>query len=137
VYRGSAQLGDEIVLGVLTVDADGIPVLPTEAPLVDVYDSAGHPFSKRIPILDRGAVTGQFQYKLFLSRSFTVGHCVATYRWTTGSYEGYETDEFDILPGGDGDGIGIASFYFKRPDSQIIVQQKTSGVLTKHRNPRV
>lgn len=136
MYRGRIRLGGEAILGVQTTSDGVIPALPTStAPLLDVYDSVGHVVSKRIPLLDRDSAL--FQYRLFLGSTFTAGLCTVTYRWTTGSYEGYEMDTFEIIPGGNADGIVLSMTFYKRPMADFVLRQTNAGVILRGKNPKV
>lgn len=138
-YRGRYPLGVEIPLGVLCVNASGTPIAPTEAPLLEVYsDAAASPVVvKRIPPLERAAVTGLFQYPLFLGGAFSAGHHTAVYRWRNGGTQFHSSDTFQVIAGGHEDGAVISLFWYEQPGSRFLVQQLDSGKLVRGRNPRV
>lgn len=137
MFRGNVQLGQEVILGLQCLDASGVPVLPDESPVIDVY-APGHVVAgKKIPINDKAGVTGFFQYGLFLDLKFTVGPCLVTYRYHAGAYEGFAEDTFTILPGGHPDGTIISLAWYHRPHANFLVAQLTSGKLVKGRNPTI
>jgi hypothetical protein len=137
-YRGRQQLGTEITLTVLCVDGNGAPVAPTNAPMMEVYDSAGNQITgKRIPPLEQAVVTGLFQYNLFLGALFSAGTYTVVYRWVSGGNHYGEMDTFEIIPGGHADGSVISLYFYERPGARFLVQQLDSGKLVQGKNPRV
>ena len=138
MYRGRYMLGDHLPLGVLTVDGSQTPVAPTAAPTLDIYSSSAKVIAnKSLPCIDRYGVTGVFGMRLFLDARYATGLYCVVYRWTTGSYKGLEIDDFEIIAGGDPDGVPIATHLYHRPDSDFIVQQLDSGRIIKGRNPTI
>lgn len=137
MYRGRYSLGQEIPLGVLTVNADGTPTLPTTAPHMDIFSSSAKVLEgKLIPIIDRGGQTGYFQYPLFLGPLFAAGRYSVIYRYLVGSYLGQVEDVFEVLAGDD-EGAVIAMYWYERPHAAFVVQQLDSGLLVRGRNPRL
>ncbi len=137
-WRGRHQLGVEVPLGVLCVDANGVAVAPTDAPWMEVYASTEDVIvAKRIPPLERGVVTGLFQYGLFLSSLFTEGTYTVKYNWISGGVSYAELDTFEVMPGGNAGGAVISLYFYERPGARFLVQQLDSGRLVRGRNPRV
>jgi hypothetical protein len=137
MYRGRFQLGFEVPLGVLCVNGSDTPVAPTAAPLMEVYSASALVLSKRIPPLDRAAVTGLFQYGLFLGPLFSTGAHTVVYHWASGGTSYASADTFEIIPGGHQDGAVISLYFYERPGARFLVQQLDAGKLVRGRNPRV
>lgn len=138
MYRGRVPLGIHLPLSVRTLDASRRPVAPTTCPVLDVYSSAGTKVvSKLIPIEDAGAVTGFFNYRLFISPAFDVGKYTAVYHWNDGSHAGAEVDVFEVIGGGNNEGTVISMREFVRPHARFVVHQLDSGKLKRGRNPRL
>src|SRR6185503_5721565 len=99
MFRGRFQLGQEIPLGVLCVNSASTPVNPDSAPFMDVYNASGTKVvsGKLIPIIDRGGQTGYFQLRIFLGSAFVAGRYTVVYHWDSGSFEGQEADDFEIM----------------------------------------
>jgi hypothetical protein len=136
--RGRYQLGEEIPLSVLCVDADGAPANPSVAPHMDIYRGATQVLAgKLLPQLDPGGATGLFGLRLFLGADFSEGRHTVVYRYLTGSYLGQQTEEFEVVAGGHRDGAVLAMHWYERPHARFVVQQLDSGKLVKGRNPRV
>jgi hypothetical protein len=138
MYRGRYQQGEEIPLGVLCYDSSGVPTAPDAAPTLEIYSGGSHILpGKAIPALDKAAVTGLFQHKLYLNEHYPAGLYQATYRWTKGGFFGLQTDTFEVMPGGDATGSVVAMTYLERPQASFVLQQRDSGHLFKGKNPRV
>jgi hypothetical protein len=137
-YRGRFQIGQEIPLGALCRDGNGTPTVPTLPPLMEIRDDAGAKIvSKKIPIMDRYGQTGLFQYNQFLDGRFSVGHYTVIFYYTAGSYLGIDTDEFDLVAGGNEEGAVISMYYFAKPHASFVVQQTSGGLLFAGRNPSI
>jgi hypothetical protein len=138
MFRGRYQLGQEVTLGVLCVDAADTPTLPTSAPTVDVYSASSKVISgKAIPIMDRYGATGLFSYRLFLSETFSVGKYSVVYRYTADGDEGVEVDTFEVIDGGDPSGHPTSMHFYRRPHADFIVTGTDGGKVIKRRNPRL
>lgn len=137
-YRGRVQLGEEVVLGCQCRDYSLTPTLPNLPPLMEIWSSGGtRIISKAIPILDRYVQTGLFHYRQFLGGQFSTGHYNVLYYYTVGSTDRVDQDDFDIIPGGDGDGQVISMYWLEKPHANFIVYQTDAGKLFYGRNPRV
>lgn len=138
MYRGRYQLGQEVPLGVLCLNAADTPTAPDRAPTMKVWDAAGTRVADlAIPALDRYAVTGLFRHRLFLDGRFAAGRYTVTYHWNAGSFVGLDADTFEIAAGGHADGSVVAMTWYHRPQAEFIVQQLNSGAIVKGRNPRL
>lgn len=140
MYRGQAQLGEEIYVGVPCRNASRSPALPDESPTMRVYDHTGTlVVSRQIPVQDRYGTTGLFADRLFLGSLFNVGRYFVLYTWTTdsGAFSGAELDLFDILTGGDADGQFLSLFFVETAQADFLVGQTNGGILTHNRNPRI
>lgn len=132
MYLGRLEQGGELILPCLTVNADGSPTLPDDAPVMEVYSDSAHLFSRKIPILDRAQC--YFQYGLFLN--FGTGLFTARTRWTTGSYEGSSEDSFEVVDG-EVAGYVVSMAFYRRPSADFIVRGTTAGYLISGKGPQV
>ena len=132
---GRHQIGTELRIPLLFVDADDEPVAPDSAPTVEIWTGGVKVVSDLMVPIDREILTGLFGCLLFL-RSLDVGLYQAIKRWTSGSYFGVEIDYFEIIPGGHDDGSVIAMYYFDTPTARFLVHQLDSGRLKPGKNPK-
>lgn len=138
MYRGRWQLGQEIPLAVLCVDADETPTNPDAAPFLDVYSTSAKVIAgRRLPLLDRNGQRAFFQLNLRLDSRFAAGVYQVVYHYTIGSYLGQVHDTFEVVAGGDADGASIAAYWYERPHADFLVRQLDSGQLVKGKNPRL
>ena len=138
MYRGRFRLGEEITIGVYCFDGNAAPVVPDDCPVAKIFNASGHVvYNARVPIQDRYGITGLFQTQVFLGPAFAPGQYTVSYSYSSGggAYAGEEEDNFEVLPGGDTDGITEAMFYYHRPNADFVIQQLSSGNLKKRRNP--
>jgi hypothetical protein len=135
-YRGRYQQGQEIQLACLCRNGAGTPTQPTASPTVEIWNSSGAKgFSAAIPILDRYGQLGLFGYPLFLDGRFPTGSYLAVYHYTVGSYIGIDLDSFEVVDGGNPNGVVQAMTWFVTPQAKNIVYQTNKGRLFKGRNP--
>ena len=138
MYRGRFRLGEEATIGVFCFDGNYAPVLPDDCPVAKIFDASGNRvWTGKVPIQDRYGITGLFQTQVYLSPTFAPGQYTVSYSYSSGggAYAGSDEDNFEVLPGGDTDGITEAMFYYHRPQADYVVQQLSSGKLKKRRNP--
>ncbi len=136
-YLGRYMLGQRIFLGVRCLGAAGVPSLPDEAPVAQVYSSTALVLSLRLPIQDRQDLDGWFGASLLLDSRFVEGPGRVLYQYTVSGTAGGQVDQFEIVPGGQADGAGLALVYYSRPASDFVLQQVDSGRLLRRRNPRL
>lgn len=140
MFRGRLRLGEEVTIAVQCYDVNGTPSLPDDCPVAKVWNSAGTKvFNAKIPIQDRYGTTGYFQRNIFLGPAFAVGLYTVTYIYSTAgqSFVNLDEDNFEIIAGGDTDGITEAMHYYHRPQADYVVQQLSSGKIKRRRNPRI
>ena len=136
MYCGRHFQGTEVSLSVLCKSASDVPVAPDAAPSIDVYSSTAKVLAaKTIPPIDRYGLTGLFGLRLFLDARYAAGLYTVVYRWVSGSFKGTQLDDFEVLPGSSADGTPIATYLYKRPHADFLVQQLDSGELLRGRNP--
>ena len=136
--RGRRQVGEEIPLTVLTVNAAGTPSFPAAAPHLDIYSSTAKVVEGQLlPVMDRTGVTGLFGHRMRLGGEFSPGRYSVVYRWKVGDYYGQSTDTFEVVAGGHGDGTVIAAHWYERPHADFLVLQLDSGKLVRGKNPTV
>jgi len=136
MYLGRYQLGQHMTLFVRTRDASGTPAFPDQAPTAYITSAGGALVAtKKMPVVDRFGATGVFMLPLPVGAAFAVGHYVVTYHFKISSYQGVESDQFEIVSGGNKDGAVIAAHWYERPHGHFIVQQTDAGKLIQGRNP--
>lgn len=92
-----------------------------------------------MPIEDRYVLTGWFRSTLFLGRLYATGFYTVVYYYTTNgvTVQGLDTDNFEVVGGGDARGAVIGTYFYDRPEARYIVQGLESGSIIKGRNPTV
>lgn len=138
IYIGRYQLGDWVPLRIQATNGSLTPTLPDDCPLMAVYSAAGSKVvEKKIPVLERYAVTGLFAFRLFLDGSYSAGSYMVKYQWLISSAPFIEVNTFEIVAGGHVDGSAIASAWYERPHGKFLVRQMDSHKLVEGRNPRI
>jgi hypothetical protein len=140
MYLGRHQLGTELRIPLLCVDANDQPAAPESAPTVEIWFEGIKVLSDLMIPIDRDILVGQFGCPLYL-RALDIGNYQAIKRWSVagvfpGSYFGVEIDDFEIIDGGHDDGSVIAMFYFDTPTARYLVHQVDSGRIKPGRNPK-
>lgn len=124
-----------VPLTLLCVDQNGTPSLPSSAPSVTVRADGAPIASIFLPVLDKPAATGLFQYPLTLGSPYPPGRYRATYHWTVGGFLGTHEDNFEVVAGGDAAGAIIAMAWYERPHANFLVMQTDNGTLLFGRSP--
>lgn len=139
MWLGRKVLGEEITVGVQCRDSTGVPSNPTDAPTIDVVDDAGTSVvSMTIPPVSLTLAPGMFAYNLPLDDRFSVGRYCVRYSWVISAVNYAILGYFEIVAGGDVDGLVNAMFYLDRPDGRDwIVTTSTMGVQRLHRGPQL
>jgi len=138
MFLGSYQLGDLVPLSVWTTNGADTPAEPDDVPTVHVYDADGLAIDARtIPIVDRRRVTGFFQYRLNLDADYETGWYDVIANYQIGGVNFAKTQRFEILPGGNAEGNGIAMHFFKPSVADYVLLQTDRGTLKRLRNPSV
>jgi len=138
MFRGRYQIGQEVPLSVLTVNASRVPSFPTVAPHFEVFSSSAKLITgKLMPVMDRNGATGLFQALLRLDARFSAGRHQAVIHYKVGTYYGQQVLDFDILAGGNASGAVEAMHWLERPHANFVVHQLDSGEIHKGRNPRL
>ena len=137
MFLGSYQLGDIFPLSVWCLNSASTPSEPDAAPLAVVYSSANPAESHKLPILDRGRITGYFHYRVNLDASYTAGyyHALVTYKISGTNYA--KLWSFEIRPGGVDEGNGIGMYWFTQPGADYVLLQTDQGTIKRLRNPAV
>lgn len=138
MWRGRYQLGEEALIGLLTVDASGTPTFPDAAPICQVWsESDVLVYSGAVPVLDRYGTTGLFQYSLFLGGAFAVGRYRVDFTYLLSGDAFMVSNVFEIVAGGDQAGAVQSLTWYHRPHGEFVVQQLSGGSVAKARNPRI
>lgn len=139
MHRGRYQLGQEIVLGFQARNGSDVPAVPSAVPVFSVYSqSATLIDGKEIPVLDRYGRTGLFQFRLRLSSIFTAGNALYTvsYKATMPDSHIYTAEDyFQVIAGGNADGVILSMAYYTRPHADFVVHFLDSGKIQARRNP--
>ncbi len=92
----------------------------------------------RMPIQDRFAVVGFFQYPLLLGSLFPAGQYRVIYQWTIAGNPFSEVASFEVVgTAGHPDGAGLSMIWYSRPTSDFVLFQTESGRIIRRRNPRL
>jgi hypothetical protein len=135
MFFGRHQLGDEIMIQVVCLDASDVPVMPTSAPSMDVWLGSTLVYSGLLMFpTERAIVTGLFMRPLRLA-NISLGTYSCVIRWQTGSFDGVALASFQVVAGGDSDGNCIAMTHFTTPTGKFLVRQLDSGKIRQGKNP--
>lgn len=140
MWRCRKALGEEILLSVQCLDSNLAPVAPDSAPTMTVRDNAGTVVrSLAIPPLDRYGTTGMFAYMLPLNSAFATGRHFVQYSYVvSGTTCVEDPDVFEIVGGGDENGMKNAMFCDDRPDQRDFILTSTDmGTLAANRGPKI
>lgn len=136
-WIGEYQLGDSLPLRIRVTDANGAPTLPDNPPRAIVSSSGGQVESLLLPIRDRSDETAFFQTTVILDGKYETGKHSIQYLFTISGTQKSTLDEFNILPGGDPTGTGIAMEFFGVSPNRFLLVQNDGGQLVKKKNPRI
>ncbi len=138
-YLGRYQLGATVALYRPCQDAARVLTLPDSPPQAKVFSGTTLVEAHLMPIEDRYVVTGLFRLPLFLGRLYSAGFYQVVYYYQTGAgaANGVESDNFEVVGGGDVKGAVISTYFYSRPEATYIVQGTESGMILKGRNPTV
>jgi hypothetical protein len=136
MWLGRYQVGHTIVLFLQCTDANETPAAPTDAPQVKLWDPDGAlVLAAKMPIFPQ--VTGLFYYNLFLTDAYEEGNWNVTFDYSVSTYHGFQSDNFEMLPGGHLDGHVVGMYHYRRPQADFLVHQTEAGNIRKGQNPRV
>lgn len=136
-FIGRFQLGDVLPLLLVTRDASLTPQVPTVPPAVTIWSSSAKVEKHEMPMIERFITDGMFLARVFLGSAYSTGLYTVSYNYAVGSYQGVETDSFEILPGGSVDGNVMSMYFYRRPQADFIVQGLDSGKIVQGRNPSI
>lgn len=136
MFLGHYQLGDLVPITVWTMDSNDTPQKPDDVPVVHIYDADGDPADGRtIPIIDQRNTTGYFHYRFNLDSQYSTGDYTAIANYVISSTHYAAIHQFEVLPGGNAEGNGIAMHFFKQAAADYILMQTDQGTLKRLRNP--
>jgi hypothetical protein len=138
MFLGRAQQGETLIFFLQCLDADEVEASPSAPPQIKIWNPAGAlALSGLMPAFERFQSTGLFYFNLFLGSSYsTTGNWAATFDYTVSAHHGFQSDTFEIIPGGHADGHVVGMYHYRRPHADFLVHQTESGTLVKGRNPR-
>lgn len=135
-WIGRYQLGQSISLFLVTRNADGTPAVPESPPVASISLPGGTVvLAKEMPVVDRYQYDGLFLLPVFLGGLFAEGLYSVAYQFAVGGLSITESDNFQVLPGGNADGNVVSMYFYERPQARFIVQQLDSGKIVQGRNP--
>lgn len=140
MYLGRIQLGAELPISCLTVDANSLPTAPDAPPALKIWSGTTLILSAQMPVNDRfgtSTVCTFFLYPLFLGGQYATGTYDVNLSWKIGSFVGVEDAKFDVVAGGHADGAIVAMTLYRRPEADFVVWQTTGGKLQRGRGPKV
>ena len=126
-------------MGVLCVNASGVPTWPDAAPQVEFYGPSGKiaALARSVPALERSFTTGMFQSGLFVNEMFPTGPMRLVFRWQISGVFLAKADTFEVIAGGNPHGYVLALDSYVSPQGQFLVQQLSSGRIRAGQNPRL
>jgi hypothetical protein len=137
MFIGHYQLGQLLPLRVWTHTNARVPTEPDAAPFVQVIAENGTiTYATTLPILDRQRVTGYFHYRLSLDARFSAQRYDVIYTYSISGTVLAAQASFEVLPGGDAKGAGIAIHFFRQPSADFVLLQ-SGKALQKLKNPEV
>ena len=135
MYFGRKQLGDEVRIQALCVDAGEVPINPDSAPTVNVWRGSTRIFAGlTLSPTELPLVPGLFLRTIRLA-GLTSGLYNCVIRWQASGFNGVAFANFEIVDGGGSDGTCVSMIYFQPPAGQFLVRQLDSGELKKGKNP--
>jgi hypothetical protein len=138
MYLGRYSQGDYVLLSVWTRNANGTPLLPDSAPVASISQGTQLVQSLPMPIRDRFAVVGFFQFPLLLGTLYTAGQYRVLFQWTISGTAYADVAGFEVVGvAGHPDGAGLAMIWYARPTSNFVLVQTESGRIIRRRNPRL
>lgn len=138
MFRGRKQVGNEIRIGVQTVNGSRTPTAPDAAPTYRVYTEAGTLVTNgSLPPTERYTTTGLFEYMLPVYSLFSTGRHWVRYDWIISGTHYAGIDSFEVLAGGNTAGCFISMMFLDRPDADWIVGQTDAGTTSINRAPRL
>ena len=131
-------LGDLFPLLVHCKNGAETPTVPATAPHADVFSSAGSKvISQRLPVIDKGGITGLFGFPLSLDNKFSAGRYDVVYHYLLSTTPYVETESFEIVAGGHKEGSPLAMHLLRVPNAHFVLMQNDAGRVIRQRNPRI
>lgn len=137
MYLGRFQLGATVPLYLECTDGGTAPTLPDSPPQYKAFLNTTVVEQHLMPIQDRYVVTGLFRSTLFLGRLYSVGMYSVVYYYSISGVAYMQTDNFEVVAGGDSAGAVVSTYFFARPEANYIVQSTEQSVVKRGRNPTV
>jgi hypothetical protein len=133
MYLGRYQLGQEVKIGLPTVDGSGNPVQPDSAPTAVIT----HPDAIVDPAVKLAMDGGPTAFALGIDLGYAtiLGTYTVSYSYQAGVFAGSGGDTFDVIAGGDPGGRIISMTAYDRPEASYVVAQISSGRIVQGRNP--
>ena len=138
MFIGQYQLGSLLPLRLWSKTAADVPTEPDAAPFVQIFGESGATaYATSLPIFDRARITGFFFDQLNLDHRFSPQWYDVFYTWKISGTHFGTLERFQVLPGGDAAGSGIAMHFFRQSPADFVLLQTHDGTLKKLLNPEV
>ncbi len=138
MYHGRFLQGSRVPLSLLTKNSTHVPTAPDDAPVAVISRAGSLIQSIRMPVQDRFAQTGWFQYPLLLGSLFPAGQYRVVYQYVISGTAYGDVGSFEVVgTAGHPDGAGISMIWYARPTSDFVLVQTESGRIIRRRNPRL
>jgi hypothetical protein len=139
-HLGWYVLGEHVPIGIQTYNSSGLHAVPDSAPTFKTVKNATGTLIETgvaIPIIGKGALTGQFAYRLPLTSAYSSGIWHVFYSWSIGGFTGQEFDTFEVHSGGDSRGTPISMTYYDLRGIDHLVYQTDMGNIIAGTSPRL
>ncbi len=141
MYLGRYRVGEYVTLAVWCRTTAGVATFPDIAPTAIIYTEDASLVTMKMPVCDKYGVRGFFLKPFyvdsrFISSALETGFMRVLYQYEIDSIAFADEDLFEIVAGGTTDGVGISSYYYRRPQQSFVLVQAEGGRLLKKRNPK-
>ena len=135
MYFSGKQLGDMLTLLLWSRNTAGTPVAPDAAPVAEIWSDGD--LIERFSLPAVPGTSGKiFLYNLFLGDiSYVPGKYFVRYTWELSTVIQTKMDVFEIVAGGDYDGVGISMHFLRQPAGDFVLVQGMSGRVLRLKNP--
>ncbi len=134
-YLGRYQLGQDVPLVVQCVDSNGTPAVPDSFPIALVCREGVYLRTVGIPAETDPDVTGRFRGRYTLGDGDAPGHYAVVYLYSTLGLRRGESDQFEVVPGGDASGPVLAGYSLSRPDGDYFLAHLAAGRMASGQTP--
>lgn len=134
-YLGRYQLGQDVPIQVQCVDSNGASTVPDGAPLALVCREGVFLRAAEVPAETDPDVTGRFRGRITLGDGDAPGHYAVVYLYSTLGLQRGDSDQFEVVAGGDASGPVVAGYSFTRPDGDYFLAHLAAGRVAAGQTP--